>query len=95
METAFKIDCVISKSSDSHKQAFGRRQLVNYYGRDIYVISLEDLILSKLLWAAKSDSEKQLTDIENLMRNEFDHEYIELWAEELGVATRYRNFLKK
>jgi len=32
------------------------------------VVSKEDLILSKLLWAKESLSERQLADVENLIR---------------------------
>ena len=88
-ETAFKIDCVLRKSMPFQKTAFDRRQKVDFHGKDVYIITAEDLILSKLLWAADSKSEKQLTDIKNLMRNHVDESYIESWTNKLGVKEAY------
>ncbi len=84
-ETAFKIDLVIKKSDEFQQNAFNRRQKKDLYGREIYVISLEDLIISKLLWAKDSRSEKQLTDVENLLQNDFDAQYVEFWINKLGL----------
>lgn len=84
-ETAFKIDLVIKKSTEFQQTVFDRRQKKDFYGREIFVITLEDLILSKLLWAKKSLSEKQLTDVENLMQENFDVDYTENWIRKLKL----------
>jgi hypothetical protein len=34
---------------------------------EVWVVSKEDLILSKLHWARESQSERQLADVENLI----------------------------
>lgn len=88
-ETAFKIDCVMRKSTPFQITAFKRRQKVDYHGMDVYIITAEDLILSKLLWSIDSKSEKQLTDVKNLMRNHLDVKYIESWTEKIGVKKAY------
>lgn len=85
-ETAFKVDCVMKKSTGFQKNAFERREKTEYYGKEIWIISKDDLIISKLWWAKDSLSEKQLTDVKNLMRNGFDDEYIKKWANQLGVS---------
>ncbi len=84
-ETAFKIDLVIKKSDEFQQNVFERRQKRDFYGKEIYVIRLEDLIISKLLWAKDSRSEKQLTDVENLLQNDFDAGYTEFWINKLGL----------
>jgi Domain of unknown function (DUF1814). len=84
-ETAFKIDLIIKKSNEFQQAAFQRKQKKDFYGREIFVITLEDLIVSKLLWAKKSLSEKQLTDIENLMQEDFDIDYMEVWVRKLKL----------
>lgn len=84
-ETAFKVDCVLRKSTPFQKMAFERRQEVDFFGMDAFIITAEDLILSKLLWASDSKSDKQLTDIKNLMRNTLDDYYIESWLVKLDV----------
>jgi len=85
-DTAFKIDCVLKKTSDYQKQAFEKREKTDYYGKAIWIIGKEDLILSKLFWAKDSGSEMQLRDVKNLMRSGFDIYYTEKWTDELGIA---------
>lgn len=85
-KTAFKIDCVMTKPERFQRVAFERRKLLDFYGKEIFVITPEDLVISKLLWAKDSHSEKQLMDVRNLLRNQMDRDYIEKWAIELGLS---------
>jgi hypothetical protein len=85
-KTAFKIDCVMTNPERFQRSAFGRRKRMDFYGKEIFVITPEDLVISKLLWAKDSHSEKQLTDVRNLLRNQMDTDYIEKWALELGLS---------
>lgn len=84
-ETAFKIDCVIKKNTFFQKTAFENRQKTGFYGREIWIITKEDLIISKLLWAKESRSEKQLTDVKNLIGSGIKADYLETWTQQLGV----------
>ncbi len=84
-ETAFKIDCMIKKSTPFQKNVFDRRKRTDFYGREIWIIEKNDLIVSKLFWAKDSRSEKQLTDVKNLIVGDFDVDYIEKWTKHLGV----------
>jgi hypothetical protein len=54
----------------------------------LWFVTAEDLLLSKLVWAADSQSEMQLNDIRNLITavTTLDWAYIEHWATELQVA---------
>ena len=85
-ETAFKVDCVLPKPDEFHKNAFAKREKTDYYGREIWVISKDDLIISKLWWARDSHSEMQLRDVKNLMRAGFVAEYVEKWTNQIGVG---------
>ncbi len=85
-ETAFKIDFIVKKTDEFQLNAFARRTQKDFYGKKISIISLEDLILSKLLWAKKSLSEKQLTDVENLLQNDCDDNYLNQWSEKLALS---------
>ena len=95
IETAFKIDCVLKKTTRFQQNAFERREKTDYYGRQIYVISKEDLILSKLFWAKDSYSEVQLRDVKNLMRSGFDIDYAEKWVSELYITDLLYKCLKE
>lgn len=94
-ETAFKIDLVIKKTNEYQQNVFERRQKIEFYGKEIYIITLEDLIISKLNWAKESLSEKQFTDVENLLQNKYDIEYVENWTKKLGVSHLYEKCLKE
>ena len=52
-----------------------------------WIVSKEDLILSKLHWAKDSRSAFQLADVKNLILSGCDRDYIEQWTEVLGVGT--------
>lgn len=95
-EKLVKIDCVIRKDNDFQKQAFARRKKIKFADNfDLWIISREDLILSKLNWAKDSKSEMQLRDVANILRNGYDVEYVESWANRLGVKTLLEDALRK
>lgn len=84
--TIIKVDCVVRKTDEFQNLAFSRRRKVNYAGDfDVWIISREDLILSKLNWARTSRSEMQIRDAASILRNGYDENYIKLWTEKLGI----------
>ena len=55
-------------------------------GVKIWLVSVEDLILSKLVWAKDSGSEMQMGDVRNLMKGaDIDSVYLARWAKVLSV----------
>jgi hypothetical protein len=85
-QTIIKIDCVIKKNDEFNLRAFSRRQRVNYSGNfEVWIISKEDLIISKLNWAKDSRSEMQMRDVASILRNGYDQEYVNSWIEKLGL----------
>ena len=59
------------------------------------MITAEDLVISKMLWAAESRSEKQMTDVKNLMRNELDLDYIKSWTTRLNIDAFFEEMRKE
>ncbi len=57
----------------------------------MWIVSLEDLILSKLWWAKDSQSEMQISDIKNLLvsTDDIDNMYIDKWVERLNLKDIY------
>lgn len=90
MQTAYKVDCIIKKTSGFQINAFERRRRVNFHGNDIWIITIEDLIISKLLWAKDSKSDTQFKDIRNLLNAERDEEYFENWVDRLDLRETLR-----
>ncbi|HAV63341.1 MAG TPA: hypothetical protein DCY13_13370, partial [Verrucomicrobiales bacterium] len=50
-----------------------------------WIVSKEDLIISKLYWAKDSHSEQQLRDVKNLVGSGCDRDYIKRWTNELDL----------
>lgn len=79
-------------------QKFGRRIKINFQGREIYIISPEDLIISKLLWSRKAGgSERQIKDCESIWeinRDNIDTDYIEQWVGILGIRGEFNRLTK-
>jgi hypothetical protein len=84
-ETIIKLDCIVLKSDQYRQQEFARRRLVSLGDFETWIVSREDLILSKLYWARDSKSELQLRDVKNLLMVDCDMPYLYSCAEELGV----------
>ena len=85
-ETIIKLDCIILKSDQYHQQEFARRRLITLGDFETWIVSVEDLILSKLYWARDSKSELQLRDVQNLLMVDCDRTYLYARAEDLGVT---------
>jgi len=84
-EKLVKIDCVVRKETEFQKTAFSNRKKIQFSDFDVWIISREDLILSKLNWARDTHSEMQIRDAANILRNGFDENYIKHWARELRI----------
>ena len=55
----------------------------------LFIVSPEDTILSKLEWAKKGESERQLRDAAGVLLAQgarLDRSYLLRWAAELGVS---------
>lgn len=80
-------------NSEYRQTEVGRRKRITIGEIATYIVSKEDLILSKLSWARDSHSEMQLHDVQNLLRSGYDGAYVEYWAAVLGVAALYQECL--
>jgi len=75
----------IRKDSEYRKREFERRIGINLGGQQLFIVTIEDLILSKLHWAKESKSELQLNDVKKLLTEKVDMDYIIKWAEKLEI----------
>jgi hypothetical protein len=86
--TGFKIDFIMRKEGEYFDIAFSQKQRINEFGTDLWVISLNDLIIAKMIWIQDYQSERQMSDIKNLLLNpDKDIEYIKKWSEKLQLNT--------
>lgn len=83
--SVIKVDCIVRKSTVYRRLEFDRRRKVTIQDLKTWIVSKEDLIISKLYWAKDSHSEFQLRDVRNLIATGYDSEYLERWARELDL----------
>lgn len=87
-----KIDFIIKKSSKYQNTEFSNRKQVLIDQCPIWLVSAEDLVISKLLWAKENHSEMQLKDVANLMEtvDNLDSKYIDNWIRKLDLEKIYK-----
>jgi predicted nucleotidyltransferase len=86
LPTVVKIDLIPRKDTPYGRAEFERRRRVELAGVSLWIVSVEDLILSKLEWARDSRSEQQRRDVSLLLKVPVDREYVQEWAGRLGLA---------
>lgn len=78
-------------SDDPHDSArFDRRQRVRVLGREAFMATAEDMIITKLRWAAEAGRAKDRDDIRNIIAvtgNELDWAHIGRWSARHGTQT--------
>lgn len=88
LESSYKIDLIVRSDDVFEKAKFRRRKAMEFGGTLLYVITLEDLIISKLRWIQQLESELHKRDIETLLLNpDIDKEYVKNWCERLNLKT--------
>jgi hypothetical protein len=86
--SGFKLDFIVRKNTPFRKKEFERRQLIDDFGFPCWIVSKEDLILSKLIWIQELQSDTQKTDIRHLLDSEeIDSRYLNHWIKELNLNT--------
>lgn len=95
--SGIKVDfCVVGDKQFEDSQ-LRRRVLRKILGKNVYFISPEDLILSKLIWHNKSQSTRRLEDIESILKiqKNLDLRYIKKWAKSQLTIKIFESLLKK
>jgi len=86
--TGYKADFVIRKNNEYRITEFERRQLVDFGDTKIYAVSVEDLLISKLIWIQQLQSAVQMEDIKNLSSlADLEWDYINYWVKKLNLNT--------
>ncbi len=91
-DSVCKVDFIVRKDTLYRETEFQRRKQIQIDDIPIWIVSPEDLVISKLYWAKDSSSEMQIKDIKNLLQSHknLDREYILHWVQKLGVQHIYK-----
>ncbi len=87
-QSNYKADFVILKNNPYRKKEFERRKQVEFLDMKIFLVSPEDLVISKLIWIQELQSSIQAEDIKMLSSlKDLDWSYIYEWISNLNLNT--------
>jgi hypothetical protein len=96
-ESVSRADLVIAGSDEFEQGKFARIRAIDFPSLpSLNFASPEDLILSKLSWGQRTQSEKQWRDVLGVIKvqgDQLDFEYLALWAERLGLVDAFSRAL--
>ncbi len=98
IRNSWKADFIICKDRPFSREEFQRRRKADIMGLDVWVVSPEDVILSKLEWAKNSESGQQFLDalgVAIVQYDRLDRDYLHKWAKELKVESSLERLLKQ
>jgi hypothetical protein len=86
--SGFKADFVVLKDDVYRQTEFERKRKADFYGLSIWVVSPEDLIISKLIWIQQWQAALQMEDIKSLAAHfDLQKDYIDHWLKKLNLNT--------
>ena len=96
-KTGVKVDFWVLSRNSFDSGRLKRRINRKILNKNVYFISPEDLILSKLRWYKQAESSRHLEDIESILKiqKKLDLRYIRKWAKEQSTIKIFERLLKK
>ena len=86
--SGFKADFVVLKDQPFRQMEFKRKNIIEFLEMKVFVVTAEDLLLSKLIWIQDFQSNLQIEDIKNLKQlTSLDIDYIKFWLQKLNLKT--------
>jgi hypothetical protein len=92
MLSGWKADLIFRRLRPFSVSDFERRELAEVLGVHMWVASAEDIIVSKLEWASRTASERQLRDGAGVLatgRPTLDMACLERWVSALGLEKEW------
>jgi hypothetical protein len=87
-KSGLKIDFIIRKETEYRRLEFSRKKRKMIENVPVWLVSAEDLVISKIDWIQQLQSDKQMQDIKNLIASrEIDKDYISSWCNKLNLKT--------
>ncbi|MEO8620835.1 MAG: hypothetical protein ABI625_07210 [bacterium] len=92
-KTGWKADLIIRKTRPFSESEFERRTMLQFDDLQLWVATVEDVIIAKLEWAKIGGSARQLEDVSALVRvagATLDRAYIEHWVAALALDSQWQ-----
>jgi hypothetical protein len=87
-QSGYKLDFIVLKPQPFRQTEFQRKIRTDILGFPAWVVSLEDLILSKLIWIQELFSDRQAQDLQHLLSvKDLDLDYLQNWIQTLELNT--------
>lgn len=86
-ESGFEIEFFELSSEPHDQERFARRRRLEVFGREAWVLTPEDVLVTKINWIHRAGRKKDVPDVENVIaiqRDSLDWAYIEKWCDQLG-----------
>jgi len=90
--TGWKVDFIIPSFEEFNIEEFERRQVIEVGNLKLSVVSPEDIVIAKLIWAKAGQSERQLEDAATVVRfqgEKLDVSYIDRWVRRLNLESQW------
>lgn len=86
--SGYKIDFIIKKETDFRNEEFRRKVYKPIFNFNAWIVSPEDLFISKIIWIQSSPSDMQMSDLRALINHKaIDKKYISDWCTKLKLLT--------
>jgi len=92
--SGWKVDLIVRKERPFSSTEFERREMASLLGVEVWLASLEDVLIAKLEWAKLGDSALQRGDAAQLVERageRLDLSYLEAWIRELGLESEWND----
>lgn len=87
-QSGYKADMIVLRNDPFRQEEFKRRKQVDFMNMKIYIVSAEDLLISKIIWIQELQNEIQKADIKELGKAAgLDWTYIKYWISSLKLDT--------
>lgn len=96
LKSGAKVDVWLVKKDPFRILEFKRKLKKKFFNKEFFIISPEDLILSKLLWYKEGESSRQLEDIKSILQtSKINLNYIKSWAEKQSTIEILNKVIKE
>ncbi len=94
----WKVDFIVRKDRAYSRVEFKRRQRATLLGVEVWIASLEDVVIAKLEWSRLGDSALQRRDVVQLLErtwDRLDRPYVKKWVHALDLRNEWSRAVER